>query len=115
MYGSWDIRHDKIFLPFWAFDPPNKLKKQNFEKMKKTPGDIILLHLCTKNDNHQIMYGSWEMEHDRQIFFVILDYFLTFYPINNPENQDFEKWTKCLEISLYTSAPEIMITCYTVP
>ena len=50
---SRDIRHDgQSFLSFWAFfpfDPPNTLKNQNFEKMKKTPGDIIILHLCTRN------------------------------------------------------------------
>ena len=28
--------------------------------MKKTPGDIIILHMCTKNYN-QMMYGSWDM------------------------------------------------------
>ena len=31
---------------FLSFYPPNDLKNQNFEKMKKkTPGDIIL-HMC---------------------------------------------------------------------
>ena len=42
------------FLPFY---PPNNPKNQNFEKMKKPPGDIIILHRCTINDNH-MMYGS---------------------------------------------------------
>ena len=42
------------FLPF---DPPKNPKNQNFEKNKKKPGDIIILHLCTINDNH-MMYGS---------------------------------------------------------
>ena len=27
--------------------PPNNPENQNFEKMKKTPGDIIILHKCT--------------------------------------------------------------------
>ena len=36
------------------------------------------------------------MECDRQEF-VILDYFLPFYPSNNPENQNFEKKKKKLE------------------
>ena len=35
------------FLPF---HPPSNLKNKNFEKMKKMPGDIIILHLCTTND-----------------------------------------------------------------
>ena len=42
---------------FLHSDPPNNPKNQNFEKMKKTCGDIIILHLCTTNDDH-IMYGS---------------------------------------------------------
>ena len=53
------------FLPFY---PINNLKNQNFEKMKKKmPGDIIILHKCTINNNH-IMYGSWDMRCDRQNF-----------------------------------------------
>ena len=68
------------FLPFY---PANNLKNQNCEKMKKKPGDIIILHLYTTNDN-RMMYGSWDI-------FLILDNFLPFYPTNNPENQNFEK------------------------
>ena len=29
-------------------------KIQNFEKMKKTSGDIIILHKCTKNHDHML-------------------------------------------------------------
>ena len=32
-------------------------KNQNLKKMKKTPGDIIILHMCTKNYN-QMMSSS---------------------------------------------------------
>ena len=45
------------FGPFFPFYHPNKPKNQSFEKMKKTPGDIFLLQMCTINDNH-MMYGS---------------------------------------------------------
>ena len=48
--------------------------------MKQHPADIIILHLCTTNDNH-IMYGSWDMKCDKQKFFVILGHFLHFTPI----------------------------------
>ena len=57
---------DRIFCDFGPFfvllcpSPPlthNNPKNQNFEKMKKIDGDIIILLLCTKSDNH-IMYGS---------------------------------------------------------
>ena len=62
------------FLPF---DPPNKPKNENFEKMKKISGDIIILYMCTINEN-QMMYGSWDMESDR--IFLILDFFCLFTP-----------------------------------
>ena len=50
------------FLPLY---PPNNLKNQNFQKMKTTTGDIIILHMCTKNYD-QMMYGSWDVVPDRQ-------------------------------------------------
>ena len=31
--------------------------------MKKIAGDIMILHMCTKNNDH-MMYGSWNMVHD---------------------------------------------------
>ena len=42
------------FLPFHPTDNP---KKENFEKLKTIPGDIIICTMCTINDNH-VMYGS---------------------------------------------------------
>ena len=33
--------------------------------MKKIPGDIIILHMCTKNYD-QMMYGSQDMVRDRR-------------------------------------------------
>ena len=52
-------------------------ENQHFGKMKKTLGDIIILHMFTINDSH-MMYGSWDMEHNRHnslsfwTFFVLL-------------------------------------------
>ena len=37
---------------FFALLPPKNPEKQNFEKMKKTPGDIIILHMTALNRNH---------------------------------------------------------------
>ena len=34
---------------FFALLPLNSLKNENFKKMKRTPGDFITLHMCTKN------------------------------------------------------------------
>ena len=54
----WSKAH-RIFCrfgPFFTHLPLNNQENQNFEKMKKTPGDIIILHMSTIN-NH-MMYGS---------------------------------------------------------
>ena len=61
MYGSRDMEHNQHNLSFWTivcpFLPSNNPENQNFGKMKKTPGDIIILHMCTINDNY-MMYSS---------------------------------------------------------
>ena len=45
------VCHVGLFLSTY---PPSFF--QNFEKMNKIPGDIIILYICTINENH--MYGS---------------------------------------------------------
>ena len=67
--------------------------------MKKEPGDIIILHMRTIMTIiwfivPEIMELCWNMDRDTEIFFVILGYFLPFYPTNNPKNQNFEKTFK---------------------
>ena len=66
MYRSSDTERDTEFfvilgdfLPFYHPTPitPNDPKNQNLKKIKKAPGDIIILHRCNINDS-QIMYGS---------------------------------------------------------
>ena len=53
-------RDRQNILSFWTtfcpFGSP-KHENQNFENMKITPGDTIILHKCTINDVH-MMYGS---------------------------------------------------------
>ena len=44
------------FGPFFVLYPTNNPKNQYFEKMKKTHGDIIILHMCTLNAIH-MRYG----------------------------------------------------------
>ena len=75
------------FLPFY---PTNNTKNQNFEKMRKQPGDIIILHKYIKNNDH-ILYCSWDMACDRSNLFFFLGYFLPFYPLNSPKTQNFQK------------------------
>ena len=42
-----------IFCPFTSL-PPKNPKNQNFEKLKKKTGDIIILHKYTKNHDHML-------------------------------------------------------------
>ena len=86
MYGSWDTECNRqnffvildSFLPFY---PSNNTKNQNFEKMKKSPGHIIILHKCNINDNH-IMYHSWDTKCDRNNFCHFGPFF-AILPLNN--------------------------------
>ena len=85
MYGSWDIKckRTKFFVilgHFLPFDPPDNPKNQDFEKIRKTAGDIIILHLCTTNDNH-MMYGSWDIKCDRHNFLPLWAIFCPFTPL----------------------------------
>ena len=57
----WCVRDVIVFFHFglfFALLPPNSPKNQNLKKkMKKSPGDIIILHMRTKNYD-QMMYSS---------------------------------------------------------
>ena len=84
-YEAWPTKCFVIldrFLPFYpslTAPPPNNLKNQNFEKLKKTPGDIIIFQMFTINDNH-MTYSFWD------IVFVILLWtiFFPFTPASPP-------------------------------
>ena len=106
---------DRIFCnfgPSFALLPPQQPENQNFEKMKTTPGDIIILHICTITDNHT-MYGSWDNKRDGQNF---LSFWTVFWPFTTRKIKILKNWKKRLEIpSFYTSIQKIMIIRYTVP
>ena len=78
------------FLPFYT---PNNLKNQNFEKLKKMPEYIIILHMFTINDN-QMMYGSCDTEHNRQIFLSFWTIFRPFTPITSQNIKILKKLKK---------------------
>ena len=131
MYDSWDMDCDRQnFFSFWTtfcpFTPPpiNNPKNQNFEKMKKNPRDIIILHKCIINDNHMIhgswdincnspavwdiiilhkctknhdhrLYCSWDMAHDRyNCYFSFWVIFCPFTPLTAGKNKNFRKTKK---------------------
>ena len=86
--ASWGMESDRHnFLSFWAifcpFTPLLMPKIKMWKKCKQT-GYIILLHI---NEDH-MMYGYWNIRHDRQSFVVILGHFLTFEPPNNTKTQN---------------------------
>ena len=76
IYGSWDMKCNRqnYWAIFWVtlghflpFHPPNSLKNEDI-KMKKAPGDFIILYKCAKNGqkswSYAIMflrYGAWRM------------------------------------------------------
>ena len=110
IYGSWDKKCDKhnflsLWTVFWPFSHLTTLKIKNSIKNKQKPGDIIILHKCSINDNHTT-YGFWDMKRNGHNFLSFWTVFwpnppapppLTPYPLpafsapNNPKNQNFEK------------------------
>ena len=71
--------------PFFAFIPPKNPKNKNFTKLKKAPGDIIILDKCLDTPP---------------------------LPSDSPKNG---KKKHLEISSFYTSVPKIMIIGYTVP
>ena len=103
MYGSWDMKCNRQnFLSFYpSMDPEN----QNFGKMKKTPEDIIILQMCTTNENH-MMYGSWDMKYNGQNFLSFWTIFCPFTPLITWKIKILKNWKKHLEkLSFYTCVP----------
>ena len=112
IYSSWDIEHEGLKLlvlgHFLPFDPPKNPKNQNFEK--KIAGDIIILHMYTKNHNHRDVEWQWQ-------------HFLSFWVISCPFTslttwtiKILKRWKKHLDMSsFYTCVPKIMITWCMVP
>ena len=94
IYSSWNIRCDRLkFLLFWViFCPFSPLTtwKIKILTLKKIPGDIILLHICTLNDSH-MMYDPWDMEHDRHKFLSFWTVFCPFIPTYQPRKSRFWK------------------------
>ena len=106
----WSITDS--FLLFWTiclpFYYPNNPENQNFEKMRKTPADIIL-HMYTINNNH-MMYGAWGMDWGGQ---NVLS-FLTIFCSPTTQKVKILKTKKPQEISFCTSVPKIIIICCVV-
>ena len=94
------------FLPFTGVP----LTTQKIRILRKWKWRIFL-HLCTKN-HCCMMYPSWEMECNRQLFVILLN----FYPTIDPKIKIWKKWKKHLKIlSFYTCVPWMKIIWCMVP
>ena len=92
--------------------------------MKKPPEYIIILQMCTTNNNH-MMHFSWDMKRDAQkflSFWTISDHFLPFCPFfapNNPKNQSFAKMKKnrgdIILQKCTINYNQMIFICYAVP
>ena len=54
---------------------------------------IIILQVCTINYNY-MMYGSWDMEHDRHNFLSFRTIFCSFTPLTTQKIKTLKKWKK---------------------
>ena len=59
MYGYWDVERNRFFChfgPVFALLPPNNPENKNFEKIKKTLGDTIILNVYQKLWSHDVQF-----------------------------------------------------------
>ena len=73
LYCFWHMARDRCncYFSFWTIFCPftpitawkMKISTKKKKKKKKTPGDITILHKCTKNHDH-MLYCSWDIAHD---------------------------------------------------
>ena len=120
-YHAWFLRYGALqteffvildhFLPFY---PPNNLENQDFERMQKMPGDIIL-YMYTINKN-QMMPGSWDIEHDRQHFLSFWAIFCPSTQLTTWKSKFWKSEKKNLEISsFYTCVTQMaIIWCFEI-
>ena len=73
------------FLPFYPTNPKN----QNFQKMRKTTQDIIILHKSTKNQAHMPHY-SWDATRDGCNFYF--SFCASFFPLHSCTHSP---WSSC--------------------
>ena len=113
IYGLWNIRCNRqkiltfsaIFCPF----SPLTSWKIKILTLEKAPGDIIILHICTTNDNH-VMYGSWDMEGERLNFLSFWTVFCAFMPLSTQKIKIFKKRKRYIKIlQTYMTVIQFMV------
>ena len=99
---------------FCPFTPLTSQKITIFLKMTTTPGDIIILHKCTINDNHMI-YGFRDMKCNSQNILWFWAIFCHFTPLTTQKIKILKKKNHLEISSFHTSVPKIIIIYYNVP
>ena len=113
VYQTEIANYGSIFCPL-TLPPPKNQTNPNFEKLKNTAGDIIVLHVYQKPQFYEVQLLRYGMRLTE--FFVILGHFLLFYPPPplTPWQSKFWKNEKsiwwCITLHVYT-LPKITIIC----
>ena len=104
---KWCTHQYRLFRPLVALSTLFGPKNQNFSKIKKIPGHIIVLHQCTKNYNHMIFNSKNMMWIALQIILAHLCLLASFWSKNS---KILKKRKKHLNISsFYTCMPTVTI------
>ena len=122
-YDIWFLRYQlqqtDFFChlgPFLPFYPPNSPKNENIKKKKKKiPGDIIILHKCTKTHDHRL-YCSWDMVRDDCNYCIL--FWASFWPstpltaqkIKISKKKEKNTWTYII-LRKYTKNHDYMLYC----
>ena len=83
----------RFLIIFCHFNPPTTRKIRILKKWKKTPEDIIILQICTINEDYMI-YGSWDMKRNWHNFFSFWAVFCPFNPLTTQGEKFFSKMKK---------------------
>ena len=112
MYGSWDMRCDRIFLSFWAiFCPFSPLTTQTIKTLKKWKNPLKILSCYTSVLKIMIIYYNvpeiWLVTNAIFFFFFHFRlYFSLYSPLIAQKIKTLKKWKKYLDISsFHTSVP----------
>ena len=97
------------FLPFLPPDNP----ENQILKLKKIPGDIIILHICSINDKKCMVPEIWSVTENFLLFWTV---FCPFTPLWTQKIKILKKWKKNLKIlSFYKCVPEMTVIWCMVP
>ena len=88
----WGIKD--VIAVFCPFTSLTTQKIKILEKLKKIPGDIIILHKCTKNHDH-MLYCSWDTACGGCNYFSLWAIFCPFTLRTAQKIKILQKWHKC--------------------